>query len=143
VLPSFSLKELPMKITRRTDYAIHLIADLAEKPESCHGLRSLAASHGVTYAFARTVQQGLLKAGIIKAARGINGGIKLAKPLEKITLLEVFEAAQDPLEVTFDTSDVPWCDCEKHACLSQQVWETTRESMRDSLSKLTMKHLLK
>jgi Rrf2 family protein len=132
-----------MKITRRTDYAIHLIADLAEKPESCHGLRSLAKGHGVTYAFARTVQQGLLKAGIIKAARGINGGIKLAKPLEEITLLEVFEAAQDPLEITFDTTDAPWCNCKKHACLSKQVWETTRDSMRGSLSNLTMKHLLK
>jgi Rrf2 family protein len=131
-----------MKITRRTDYAIHLIADLAERPESCHGLRSLATGHGVTYAFARTVQQSLLKAGIIKAARGINGGIKLAKPLEEITLLEVFEAVQDPLEVTFDTSDAPWCNCKKHACLSNQMWETARDSMRDSLSKLTMKHLV-
>jgi Rrf2 family protein len=142
-VPSFTLKEHLMKITRRTDYAIHLIADLAEKPESCHGLRSLAERHGVTYAFARTVQQGLLKAGIIRAARGINGGIKLAKSLDEITLLEVFEAAQDPLEVTFDTSDVPWCSCEKHACLSQKVWEATRQSMHESLSSLTMEHLLK
>jgi Rrf2 family protein len=132
-----------MKITRRTDYAIHLIADLAERPDVCHGLRTLAAGHGVTYAFARTVQQGLLKAGIIEASRGINGGIKLAKPLDQITLLEVFEAAQDPLEVTFDTSDAPWCSCEENACLSEKVWEATRKSMQDNLSKLTMKHLLK
>jgi Rrf2 family protein len=131
-----------MRITRRTDYAIHLIADLSEQPECCLGLRTLAAEHGVTYAFARTVQQGLLKAGIINASRGINGGIKLAKPLEEITLLEVFEAAQDPLDVTFDTSDVPWCRCEQDSCMSGKVWDRAKESMRENLSGMTMKHLL-
>jgi Rrf2 family protein len=130
-----------MKITRRTDYAIHLLADLAEQPDCCLGLRTLAADHGVTYAFARTVQQGLLKAGLIKASRGINGGIKLAKPLDKITLLEVFEAAQDSLDDAFDAAGMPWCRCEKDSCISAKVWDTTKESMRNSLSKITMEHL--
>ena len=131
-----------MKITRRTDYAIHLIADLSEQPDSCLGLRMLATNHGVTYAFARTVQQGLFKAGIIKAARGINGGIKLAKPLDKITLLEVFEAAQNPLEVAFDTSGAPWCKCENGDCICDKLWSSSKKVMHDHLAKMTMKTLL-
>ncbi|MDR0347271.1 MAG: Rrf2 family transcriptional regulator [Coriobacteriales bacterium] len=131
-----------MKITRRTDYAIHLLAGLSEQPDCCQGLRTLAAEHGVTYAFARTVQQGLLRAGIIKASRGINGGIRLAKPLAEITLLEVFEAAQDPLDVTFDTKDVPWCECEGQRCISEKLWASTKQSMREHLSKMTMEELL-
>jgi Rrf2 family protein len=131
-----------VKITRRTDYALHLIADLSEQPDCCMGLRTLSETHNVTYAFARTVQQGLLKAGLIKASRGINGGIKLAKPLEEITLLEVFEAAQDPLDVTFDTSEAPWCRCEESRCLSEKAWNDAKESMRSHFASLTMKHLL-
>ena len=131
-----------MKITRRTDYAIHLIADLSEQPD-CHlGLRTLAKNHGVTYAFARTVQQGLLKAGIIKAARGINGGIKLARPLDKISLLEVYEAAQNSLDETFDTSGVAWCDCENGACVSETFWVSTQKLMHDHFAKMTMKAIL-
>ncbi|HBT95441.1 MAG TPA: hypothetical protein DEB24_04850 [Coriobacteriia bacterium] len=132
-----------MKITRRTDYAIHLIADLAEQPDACLGLRLLADSHGVTYAFARTVQQGLLKSGIIQASRGINGGIKLAKSLESITLLEVFEAAQNPLDEAFGTKDFPWCKCNDDSCMSEGLWASVRQSMHDSLIKTTMKDLLK
>jgi Rrf2 family protein len=131
-----------MKITRRTDYAIHLIVDLSEQPDCCLGLRTLAAEHGVTYAFARTVQQGLLKAGIIKASRGINGGIRLAKPLDEITLLEVFEAAQGPLGMTFDTSDLPWRTCEKEACVSTRLWGSTEEALRAHLAQITMQQLL-
>jgi Rrf2 family protein len=84
----------------------------------------------------------LHKAGIIKASRGINGGIKLAKPLDKITLLEVFEAAQDPLEVTFDTSDVPWCRCKKKSCVSEKLWTSTKEAMRANLAQTTMHDIL-
>ena len=131
-----------MKITRRTDYAIHLITDLSQQNGNCLGLRTLAANHGVTYAFARTVQQGLLKAGIIKAARGINGGIKLAKPLDKITLLEVFESAQNPLDVTFDTSESTWCHCGQDTCICEDLWKSAQTIMRDHLSTITVQTLL-
>jgi Rrf2 family protein len=130
-----------MKITRRTDYAIHLIADLAEHTDSCVGLRGLAEKHGVTYAFARTVQQGLLKAGIIRACRGINGGIILAKPLDEITVLEVFEAAQGSLDTTFDTTGVSWCGCD-NGCMSDQVWSTAKQILGDHFSTLTVHHLI-
>jgi len=131
-----------MRITRRTDYAIHLIANLSQKPDCCLGLRTLAADHGVTYAFARTVQQGLLKAGIIETTRGINGGIKLARPLDKITLLDVFEAAQGSLDMNFQTDDAAWCNCEENGCLTEKFWGSVKTTFHNHLAKVTMKSLL-
>jgi len=131
-----------MRITRRTDYAIHLIANLSEEPDHCLGLRALASDHGVTYAFARTVQQGLLKAGIIKAARGINGGIKLARPLDEITLFEVFEAAQGPFDQVFDCTDTPWCKCNDEICVSTDLWNSTRDLIKDHFAGITMESIL-
>jgi Rrf2 family protein len=130
-----------MKVTRRTDYAIHLIADLANAPGESLGLRALAERHGVTYAFARTVQQGLLKAGIIRSARGINGGITLAKDLKDITLLEVFEAAQDSVESIFDTEETPWCSCEGE-CKTDHIWDKATEVVRDHFRGITLHHVL-
>ena len=131
-----------MKITRRTDYAIHLIADLSDNPDKPLGLRTLAERHGVTYAFARTVQQGLLKAGIVSTARGINGGIKLARPLKDITLLEVFEAAQDPLDKAFSTKGSTWCNCED-SCVSDNVWVSTRDVLDKHFSSIQLNHIIK
>jgi len=101
----------------------------------------LAERHNVTYAFARTVQKGLLKAGIIKTTRGINGGIMLVKDLDEITLLDVFEAAQEPLEITFDTEDATWCFCEED-CRSDRVWASTRQVLHDHFSTITMQHVI-
>ncbi|MDR1421563.1 MAG: Rrf2 family transcriptional regulator [Coriobacteriales bacterium] len=130
-----------MKITKRTDYAIRLIADLAKQPDCCLGLRSLSDRHGVTYAFARTVQQGLLKAGIIRACRGINGGIGLARPLDQITVLEVFEAAQGTLDDTFDIEDTSWYGLDDD-CLSDQVWASAKQVMSKHFSSITMQDLM-
>jgi Rrf2 family protein len=107
------------------------------------GLRALAEGQGVTYAFARTVQQGLLDAGVITATRGINGGIKLAKPLNEITLLEIFEAAQNPVSELFELAEVPWCTCAKDSCVSSKAWVTAEKNLRDQLAKTTLKTLLK
>ena len=130
-----------MKITRRTDYAIHLIADLSDNNNQPLGLRTLAERHNVTYAFARTVQQGLLKAGIVATARGINGGIKLARPLQEITLLEVFEAAQDPLDKAFSTKGSSWCNCED-VCVSEDIWHSTRETLGRHLAGIQLSHII-
>lgn len=130
-----------MKITRRTDYAIHLIADLSDNRDKPLGLRTLAERHGVTYAFARTVQQGLLKAGIVATARGINGGIKLARPLKEITLLEVFEAAQDPLSEAFSIKDSPWCSC-PGVCVSEEAWLSTRDTLGKHLSGIVLSQII-
>jgi Rrf2 family protein len=134
-------EESKMKITRRTDYAIHLIAELAENPDKSLGLRTLADRHNVTYAFARTVQKGLLDAKIIKTTRGINGGIMLVKELDEITLLDVFEAAQESLATTLDVDKAPWCSCEK-GCLSNYVWDSTKTVLDKHFSKITMKQVL-
>ncbi|MDR2492736.1 MAG: Rrf2 family transcriptional regulator [Coriobacteriales bacterium] len=130
-----------MKITRRTDYAIHLIAELSQNTGKPMGLRTLAERHNVTYAFARTVQKGLLKAGIIKTARGINGGIMLVKDLEDISLLDVYEAAQESLETTFDTEGTSWCFCEG-PCISERAWDSTRRALAEHLSTVSMRQVL-
>ncbi len=132
-----------MKVTRRTDYAVHLLAELADRGEQPQGLRCLAEKHNVTYAFARTVQCGLLAAGIIKTTRGINGGITLARPLKEITLLEVFEAAQGSLDSVFSSGEASWCDCDGEACLVEQSWEGIRSLLHDHLSKITIQSILK
>jgi len=118
-----------------------LIADLSDNNNQPLGLRTLAERHNVTYAFARTVQQGLLKAGIVATARGINGGIKLARPLQEITLLEVFEAAQDPLDKAFSTKGSSWCNCED-VCVSEDIWHSTRETLGRHLAGIQLSHII-
>ena len=44
----------------------------------------------------------LVSAGIVTSTRGVNGGYKLAKPANKITLLEIVEAIDGPIGANGD-----------------------------------------
>ena len=54
-----------MDISRKTDYALRMIADLVRHPGSVVSVRSAAEENGVPYSFARSIQHELVRAGII------------------------------------------------------------------------------
>ncbi len=64
-----------MDITRRTDYAIRMLMELAVSDECPVSVRVLAEKHAVPYAFARAVQRDLLTAGLVATTRGAAGGL--------------------------------------------------------------------
>ena len=132
-----------MKITHRTDYAIHLLAELAQHPNQIMGLRALAESQHVTYAFARTIQVGLLNAGIIESMRGIKGGIQLAKPLHEVTLLEVFEAAQCPLDESFHSKEAVWRQENPNQYDIEGIWDEACETLRGYFGQVKMDEIIK
>ena len=76
-----------MEVSRRTDYAIRMLLELARSDGAPISVRSLAESQDVPYAFARGIQRELVAAGLVESRRGAHGGIVLARPAERISLL--------------------------------------------------------
>ncbi|MFV0636310.1 Rrf2 family transcriptional regulator [Mitsuokella sp.] len=86
-----------MQISSRFTIAVHIFACI-EAFGKTHKLTSdfLAGSVNVNPVIIRKTMSQLQKAGLIKVARG-TGGIKITRPLNEITLLDVFKAV-DVLE---------------------------------------------
>ena len=59
-----------MDISRKTDYALRMLAMLAEDPECLLSVRTAAEEVNVPYSFARSIQHGLVQAGIVESLRG-------------------------------------------------------------------------
>ena len=123
-----------MDISRRTDYAIRLLTELARQPEGLAvSVRQLAEEGGVPYAFARGIQRDLSAAGLIIATRGAHGGISLARDPASITLLEVVEALQD-VSCSVCTKDPTWC-ARMGGCKVHSVWREMDAMVREYLAK--------
>ena len=58
-----------MDISRKTDYALRMLAMLAEEPERLLSVRTAAEEVNVPYSFARSIQHGLVQAGIVESLR--------------------------------------------------------------------------
>ena len=64
-----------MDISRKTDYALRMLSMLAEGEDCLLSVRTAAESVDVPYSFARSIQHGLVQAGIIESLRGVRGDV--------------------------------------------------------------------
>ena len=130
-----------MSISRRTDYAIRLVAALAQSDGQPLSVRVASEQQDVPYAFARSIQHDLVLSGIVESRRGARGGIVLARPADELTVLDVVEAVQGDLAMSICTHDEDWCPRARH-CVFHRLWQGADALLRDYLSKQSIRELL-
>ena len=82
-----------LNISEAMSIALHTCVRLATDPENFHSARSISKEMGFSSNHFAKVAQQLAHAGILETERGPSGGAKLARPAEKITLLEIYVAS--------------------------------------------------
>ena len=88
-----------MELTRKGEYAIRGIVFLASRPpEQVCLLSDIAAAVDVPPTFLAKIFQQFSKIGLVKSYRGTGGGFILGRSADKITLLDVYEAIDGPLQ---------------------------------------------
>src|SRR4051812_41869900 len=84
-----------MKLTRASSYALHALAYMAQmkstKPIASH---KIAEERGIPERFLLKVLKPLVTVRVLESVKGPNGGYRLARPLNDVTLLEVVEAVE-------------------------------------------------
>jgi Rrf2 family protein len=87
-----------MKLTRAASYAIHALAFMAtqkhNRPMASH---NVAKARGIPERFLLKVLKPLVGARVLHSVKGPNGGYRLARPANDITLLEILEAVDGPI----------------------------------------------
>ena len=87
-----------MKLTRASSYALHAVVFMAaqkdERPVASH---VIAQARGIPERFLLKVLKPLVSAQILLSIKGPNGGYRLARQANEITMLEVLEAVDGPI----------------------------------------------
>jgi Rrf2 family protein len=87
----------------------------------------------------------LKKAGLIEAREGVNGGVRLARQVEAITVLDIFNAVEQSGPM-FPTNVNIAARSEKSARVQQgimNVLSNAENQMKDSLNAVSIKDLLR
>lgn len=93
--PSLALKRQPPVITQTAEYALRAIVFLADQ-QAPRTTSAIAEKTQVPAGYLAKVMQGLSKAGLVRAQRGLHGGFVLLQPAEQLTVLEIINAV-DPI----------------------------------------------
>ena len=131
-----------MQITRRADYGVRTVLDLASLDNGVMGLtHEIAARQGIPLPFLAKIVPALTRAGIVRSYRGAGGGLALAKPPGGITLLDVVEAIDGPLALNMC---VLWPeDCPRSgSCPVHGVWCDAQQTLATQLRSVTIAALL-
>jgi Rrf2 family protein len=88
-----------MKISRTVGYALQSVMQLADaEPNTPVPCSRLASEGNMPERFLLQILRNLVTHGILSSTRGVDGGYSLGRSPEEISLLDVIEAIDGPLE---------------------------------------------
>ena len=95
-----------MKLSRTVAYAVRATLQLAQTETAAPVPCSQLASDGnMPERFLLQILRSLVTHGILRSTRGVDGGYSLIKPPEEVSLLDVIEAIEGPLDSGEPVSD--------------------------------------
>lgn len=136
-----------MKFTRKTDYALRALQNLARRHYRAEAegttvspvpLSVLAGDSGLSLRFLGGIMAGLSRRGLIKAVPGPRGGVALARPPEDISILDVVEAAEGPINL-MDCMTHPENCSDATGCSIMSVLHTAQGALTGSLRNMNLK----
>ena len=136
-----------MKLSTKGRYGLRAFIDLAvygeEEPVS---LTSIAARQEISLNYLEQLMAKLKKAKLVESVRGVNGGYRLAKPAEEISVGDVLRALE---------GDLTPVECaglgegtESHCngsgtCVSRIVWKRINDSINNTVDSIFIGELVK
>ena len=131
-----------MFVTRKMDYGLRILLTLGCRPNDRLTSEELAETIEVPRQFTLKIAQSLTKAGIIKAQRGVGGGIQLARDPETITLRDIFNATDTPRALNECLIDPDACT-RACICATHQALQKIQVILDQHLTRITLGELIR
>ncbi|HEV7433668.1 MAG TPA: iron-responsive transcriptional regulator RirA [Pseudorhizobium sp.] len=84
-----------MRLTKQTNYAVRMLMYCAANQGRLSRIPEIAKAYGVSELFLFKILQPLTRAGLIETVRGRNGGVRLGRAADRITLFDVVKVTED------------------------------------------------
>jgi Rrf2 family protein len=140
-----------MKFTRKTDYALRAMQNLARRyyDDAEEGrvpapvsVPVLAGDSGLSLRFLSGIMARLSRKGLVKAIPGPGGGLRLARSPEAISILEIVEAAEGPINL-MDCMSHPENCADASGCSIMGVLHTAQGALVTSLRNTNLKLMVR
>lgn len=132
-----------MRITKRGDYAIRSMVYLAKNRngKNYSNARDIAKEADIPSQFLPQIIRDLSRGNLVNCLRGPNGGCKLARKPEEISLLEIVEAVEGPIAIV-QCLDVFNPCVRVNSCKVFPFFEKAQVALIKSLKKATLKQII-
>ncbi len=126
-----------LRLSTRARYALRAMLELSLHGDGRMLLRDIAEQQDLPPKYLEQLAIPLRHAGLIEAQRGSSGGYLLARPPEEITILQVVEAVEGPLDVAKCVVRATVCS-RANTCAARGVWVKLSRHVRGFLGEVTL-----
>ncbi len=127
-----------IRISKMADYAVVILAVMAEDPDALSTTSALAERTRLAEPTVSKVLKILTRGDIISSTRGINGGYSLSRGVSDITLEEIIRVVDGPVSVTACTDGAePDCSL-AGSCGVRGRWDGVNAAIRGALETVTL-----
>ena len=131
-----------MRLTAKSEYGLLAVIDLAvsygEGPVSA---REIAERREIPARFLEQLFVALRRGGVVSAVRGARGGFVLTREPSEISVLEVVEALEGPLETSVCDSERSTGCTRSGACAAAPIWARATSALREVFATTTLAEL--
>ncbi len=129
-----------MRLAKKTQYGLQILLQLAVSAKLVQA-KDIAAEQNLNEPYVEQLLAALKRSGLVRTARGRRGGYRLARACGRVTLLDVIETFEGPLELT-ETADATAGNGNVHAQAAMMVWGSLTGLMRETSADITLETIL-
>ena len=128
-----------LKISEACSLAMHALAHMVRNPAKIATTPQMALELGASEAHLAKVMQRLVKSELVHSIRGPHGGFTLARPAERISLMDIYEVIEGHFEPAHCLLAKPACDGTN--CILGGLIGTINLQLQQYLKNTTLQHL--
>lgn len=129
-------------ISTKIDYSLLIALELARHSGGDYiSLHDIAEHHSVSIKYLSNIITPLKQAGLVESKEGKTGGYKLTRNPASISIKDVVEASDGPLELVRCMDTASRCPVES-TCGTKPVWHSLKKDVYEILNRKTLQDLL-
>lgn len=130
-----------MKLSTKGKYGVKAMVDLAiNYGKSPVSIKNISKRQHISEYYLEQLFSHLRKAKLIKSVRGAQGGYILNKEPKDITVSDVFDVLEGPIEIS-DCIEGEVCS-NSSCCASRLLWEKLKESIDNVTKTMTLQDMI-
>jgi Rrf2 family cysteine metabolism transcriptional repressor len=131
-----------VRISTKSRYGLRAAIEIAKSYGASPAKRkTVAVNQQISDSYLENILIVLKNSRIIETTRGVNGGYVLSRPPKEITVLEIVDALEGPLDLVECIGSKASCD-KADSCAARTIWKELSDSWKSTLGKLTLQDMI-
>ncbi|WP_138381206.1 SUF system Fe-S cluster assembly regulator [Luteithermobacter gelatinilyticus] len=131
-----------IRLSNLADYAVVLMSHIALRPDHIYPATEISGETGIPAPTVSKILGMLVKAKLLTSHRGLNGGFSLNGQADEITIADIIEAVDGPVQLT-NCLDEVHSDCDYQSnCCTRSKWSRINAAVKAALNSVALSEMV-